>query len=87
MKGLATVLRRNIVDGDRPDQLYRHLLNERINSAPSSAHYGSSPRVTRLLDNTEVQLLPSANPDGFSASLEGCHQHLGSAWFRDGVLL
>ena len=27
--------------------------------------YGSNPRVTRLLDTTEVYILPTMNPDGF----------------------
>jgi carboxypeptidase D len=36
------------------------------------ANYGTDPRVTRLLDQTEVHLMPSMNPDGFSRSSEGC---------------
>ena len=35
-------------------------------------NYGRDPRVTRLLDTTEVHLLPSLNPDGFAESWEGC---------------
>eukprot|EP00879_Flechtneria_rotunda_P013949 GHRR01014569.1.p1 GENE.GHRR01014569.1~~GHRR01014569.1.p1 ORF type:complete len:216 (+),score=50.72 GHRR01014569.1:543-1190(+) len=30
-----------------------------------AAHYGSSPRVTQLLDNVELHILPSMNPDGY----------------------
>lgn len=29
------------------------------------AQYGSNPRVTRLLNQTEIHLMPSMNPDGF----------------------
>ena len=36
-----------------------------------AAHYGSEPRVTRLLNNTEIFLLPSLNPDGYESSVEG----------------
>jgi carboxypeptidase D len=34
--------------------------------------YGNDQRVTRLLDRTEIFLLPSLNPDGFLKSSEGC---------------
>ena len=33
--------------------------------------YGHDSRVTALLNNTEIFLLPTLNPDGFSRSLEG----------------
>ena len=35
-------------------------------------NYGKDPRVTLLLDRTEIHLLPSLNPDGFDKSWEGC---------------
>ena len=34
-------------------------------------HYGRDPRVTNLLNNTEIFLLPSLNPDGYEISQEG----------------
>lgn len=34
-------------------------------------NYGSSERVSRILNTTRVHLLPSMNPDGFEASREG----------------
>ncbi|XP_047475155.1 carboxypeptidase D-like isoform X2 [Penaeus chinensis] len=33
--------------------------------------YGSDPRVTRLLNQTEIHLMPSMNPDGFELAKEG----------------
>ena len=36
-----------------------------------AGHYGSEPRVTRLLNNTEIFLMPSLNPDGYESSVEG----------------
>uniref|UniRef100_A0AAY4D733 Peptidase M14 domain-containing protein n=1 Tax=Denticeps clupeoides TaxID=299321 RepID=A0AAY4D733_9TELE len=35
------------------------------------AGYGSDPRLTGLLDTTDVYVLPSMNPDGFEVSVEG----------------
>lgn len=34
-------------------------------------NYGRDSRVTNLLDNTEIYLLPTLNPDGFAVSREG----------------
>lgn len=34
--------------------------------------YGRDRRVTRLVDNTEILLVPSMNPDGFTSATEGC---------------
>ena len=31
----------------------------------------SNPEVTRLVDTTEIHILPSMNPDGFERSIEG----------------
>eukprot|EP00096_Caligus_rogercresseyi_P011871 TRINITY_DN4820_c0_g1_i1.p1 TRINITY_DN4820_c0_g1~~TRINITY_DN4820_c0_g1_i1.p1 ORF type:complete len:1605 (-),score=512.70 TRINITY_DN4820_c0_g1_i1:1196-6010(-) len=35
------------------------------------ANYGKEERVSRLLDSTEIWLLPSLNPDGFAKASEG----------------
>ena len=37
-----------------------------------SGSYGRNNRVTRLLDNTEIYIMPTMNPDGFSRSQPGC---------------
>ena len=34
--------------------------------------YGRNSRVTRLVDNTEIYLMPTMNPDGFAIAKEGC---------------
>ena len=34
-------------------------------------HYDRDPRVANLVNNTEIFLLPSLNPDGYEASQEG----------------
>lgn len=34
--------------------------------------YGRDDRVTRLVDNTEIFLMPTMNPDGYAASKAGC---------------
>ena len=34
-------------------------------------NYGTDPRVTAILDTTDLHILPSLNPDGFEASLKG----------------
>ncbi len=35
-------------------------------------NYESNPRVRRLVDTTEIFLMPTMNPDGFARSKEGC---------------
>ncbi|CAG9791234.1 unnamed protein product [Diatraea saccharalis] len=35
-------------------------------------NYGKNERVTKLVDNTEIHLMPSLNPDGFESSDVGC---------------
>ena len=38
------------------------------------SNYGREERVTRLVNTTNIFIMPSANPDGFEASKEGeCH--------------
>ncbi|KAI8441905.1 hypothetical protein MSG28_005582 [Choristoneura fumiferana] len=34
-------------------------------------NYGKNDRVTRLVNTTEIHLMPSLNPDGFESSVEG----------------
>ncbi|GFY39431.1 carboxypeptidase D [Trichonephila inaurata madagascariensis] len=34
-------------------------------------NYGKDERVTKLVDTVDIHLMPSANPDGFEAALEG----------------
>ena len=36
-----------------------------------AGHYGTDSRVTNLVNNTEIFLLPSLNPDGYEISREG----------------
>ncbi|XP_053952078.1 carboxypeptidase D isoform X1 [Anastrepha ludens] len=36
-----------------------------------TTNYANLPEVQRLLNNTEIHLLPSCNPDGFTAAKEG----------------
>ena len=36
-----------------------------------AGNYGTDPRVTNLVNNTEIFLLPSLNPDGYEISREG----------------
>ena len=35
-------------------------------------NYQNDPRVRKLVDETEIHLLPTMNPDGFAISREGC---------------
>ena len=38
-------------------------------------NYGKDDRVTKLVNNTDLWLMPSLNPDGFEAASEGhCYQ-------------
>ena len=32
-------------------------------------NYGADPRITKLMDDTEIFLMPSSNPDGFTVAL------------------
>ena len=32
-------------------------------------NYGTDPRITKLVDHTEIFLMPSSNPDGFTVAL------------------
>ena len=32
-------------------------------------NYGTDPRITKLVDHTEIFLMPSSNPDGFAVAL------------------
>ena len=41
-------------------------------------YLGRKPRITRLIDNTEIFLVPTMNPDGFAKSKEGCGTRLFS---------
>ncbi|KAL2096139.1 hypothetical protein ACEWY4_008287 [Coilia grayii] len=43
--------------------------------------YGSDPRVTELINNTDIYIMPSMNPDGFEKSVEG--DCLGEAGGRE----
>ena len=33
--------------------------------------YGRNPRITRLVDNTDIYLMPTMNPDGFANAKVG----------------
>ena len=39
-------------------------------------NYGTDPRVTELLDSTEIHLVPSMNPDGFEAVSRGNYNNV-----------
>ena len=41
--------------------------------------YGRNSRITQLVDNTEIYLMPTMNPDGFATAKEGC-------LFNNGIL-
>ncbi len=38
-------------------------------------NYGRNERVTRLLNTTEIYLMPSMNPDGYENSKPGCNSN------------
>ena len=33
--------------------------------------YGRNPRITRIVDNTDIYLMPTMNPDGFANAKVG----------------
>ncbi|XP_063368930.1 carboxypeptidase D-like [Cydia amplana] len=45
-------------------------------------NYGKSDRVTKLVNNTEIHLMPSLNPDGFESSVEGSCDSIGNGLGR-----
>jgi len=47
-------------------------------------NYRRDSRVTQLVDNTEIYLLPSMNPDGYTASQPGCNTFGGFNLFGIG---
>lgn len=55
MHGDETVSRQVLV------YLVQHLLTK----------YGQDPRISELVDNTDIYIMPSMNPDGFEKSMEG----------------
>lgn len=55
MHGDETVSRQVLV------YLVQHLLTK----------YGQDPRISVLVDNTDIYIMPSMNPDGFEKSMEG----------------
>lgn len=55
MHGDETVSRQVLV------YLVQHLLTK----------YGQDPRISELVDNTDIYIMPSMNPDGFEKSTEG----------------
>jgi len=65
---------RNTADGSRPAVLYIGAQHAREWITPEMVRrlmhhvlrkYGESPRITRLLDTTELWFVPVANPDGY----------------------
>ncbi|XP_046724721.1 carboxypeptidase D, b isoform X1 [Silurus meridionalis] len=60
------------IHGD--DMLSRQLLIYLIDYLLT--HYGADPRVTDLIDNTDIYIIPSVNPDGLEKAVEGdCYGH------------
>ena len=41
-------------------------------------NYGEDHRVTALVNNTDLWLMPSLNPDGFAAGIEGQCDGMGN---------
>ncbi len=45
-------------------------------------NYGILPEVTKLVDSTDIYLMPSMNPDGFSRSIEGSCESIQNYYGR-----
>ena len=35
-------------------------------------NYGKDERATRILNSTEIYIVPTVNPDGYEKAVEGC---------------
>ena len=45
-------------------------------------NYGKDVRVTQIVDNIEIYLMPSMNPDGYARSIEGRHVAILKLWLK-----